>query len=66
MKMSNCQLNITKPILSKQKGKKFSETRGIIKPVQVLKHENISRLKRGLKEAEVVHCGKFISYKAMI
>lgn len=44
MKMPNCQLNITEPIFSKQEEKEkfLRQTGGVIRPVEVLKHDSIS------------------------
>lgn len=66
MKMPSCQLNIIKPIFIKQnKGKPLKETGGVIITIEILIHDSVSEISEVLKEAEVVHCVKFISYRAV-
>lgn len=64
--MPSCQLNIIKPIFIKQnKGKPLKETGGVIITIEILIHDSVSEISEVLKEAEVVHCVKFISYRAV-
>lgn len=51
MKMPNCQLNITKLIFSKQKekNKKLLREIGIIKPLEVLKHDGVSEMEEAFE-----------------
>lgn len=43
----------------------MKETGGVIITIEILIHDSVSEISEVLKEAEVVHCVKFISYRAV-